>query len=348
MPPSHAIWHEQMETHLTHVREITQAAETPLSPFHKSSPPQSEEIPGISGLIQSATLPGPALPGDDEDTIYDDWDGVWFPEELSAAERDDTGFEDLEKGWKHDECPPLLGINYDLDSDDEEIISRNIFSTAGLHVSNRRLSVPESESESDMDNEMLNVEELDDLTTANTMFSDEDWYPWANQSEALLDIVAAFPRSEWANPLVRPHIKVLSEDSGEHLSEPCQAEKWKSEVDPNLSGPMVRKDGKDYFVNEPALTNINGSEDYVVVPPTQWFVQDGKVWAKIRYLRRDPMDNGQLLIDRRTPQCDEIPLTAFFLPFDDLENNYQFHDIPDPKNVTGIAHSGEWLAVERT
>ncbi|KAJ7937907.1 hypothetical protein B0H13DRAFT_1580720, partial [Mycena leptocephala] len=61
------------------------------------------------------------------------------------------------------------------------------------------------------------------------------------------------PMREFANPLVRPHIRVFGEDSGNKLGEACQAEKWKLEVAADLAGPMVRHEGKDYFVNEPAL-----------------------------------------------------------------------------------------------
>ncbi|KAK6981165.1 hypothetical protein R3P38DRAFT_3234652 [Favolaschia claudopus] len=39
---------------------------------------------------------------------------------------------------------------------------------------------------------------------------------------------------ECANPLVRPFIRVLSEDAGEFLAEACQAEKWRTEISPSV------------------------------------------------------------------------------------------------------------------
>ncbi|KAJ7714682.1 hypothetical protein B0H14DRAFT_2306770, partial [Mycena olivaceomarginata] len=85
---------------------------------------------------------------------------------------------------------------------------------------------------------------------------------------------------EFANPLVRPHIRVFGEDSGDKLGEACQAEKWKLEVvAADLAGPMVRHEGKDYFVNEPALANIGCMGDYSAVLPCRWFLRNGKIWA---------------------------------------------------------------------
>ncbi|KAK6981189.1 hypothetical protein R3P38DRAFT_2559295 [Favolaschia claudopus] len=66
--------------------------------------------------------------------------------------------------------------------------------------------------------------------------------------------------NEFANPLVRPFIRVLPHDSGEFLSEACQAEKWLSDVSPNLSGPMVRRGEQDFFVT--AIPENNGKHQF--------------------------------------------------------------------------------------
>ncbi|KAJ6538911.1 hypothetical protein B0H10DRAFT_1626176, partial [Mycena sp. CBHHK59/15] len=59
---------------------------------------------------------------------------------------------------------------------------------------------------------------------------------------------------EFANPLVRPHVHLYPEDSGNRLEEARQAAKWKEEVDGNISAPMARApNGKDYYVEEAAL-----------------------------------------------------------------------------------------------
>ncbi|KAJ6448648.1 hypothetical protein C8R45DRAFT_752497, partial [Mycena sanguinolenta] len=69
---------------------------------------------------------------------------------------------------------------------------------------------------------------------------------------AILDL-GKILADEFTNPLVRPFIRVLGEDSGEMLREACQAEKWRADVSANLAGPMVRHGEQDFFVNEPAL-----------------------------------------------------------------------------------------------
>ncbi|KAJ6609445.1 hypothetical protein B0H10DRAFT_1954650 [Mycena sp. CBHHK59/15] len=53
---------------------------------------------------------------------------------------------------------------------------------------------------------------------------------------------------ESSNHLIRPFIRVLSEDSGELLRESCRAEKWHNNVLPNLSWPMVCRDEQDFFL----------------------------------------------------------------------------------------------------
>ncbi|KAG5634225.1 hypothetical protein H0H81_002803 [Sphagnurus paluster] len=357
-----SIRHEQTETHLKNVREIAKAAEVPSSPFQQSSPPQSDGLLPVPEPLTNVTMPGPALPGDADDSIYDDWDDIWLPAE-SPPPPDDEDFQNVVDGWENDDTP--FGLHFGetfksgTKSDTPETPSDDISEAAELPTS--------SDSSSDLSDNSDLLEfgcgnEPEDLSTGPPPPHDEDWYPWPNQSEALLDIMAAFPRSvfseseleatrwfaskvggvnlptirevklhrknvlatcgadpeqkngslgnlfsildfnkilahEWANPLVRPHIKILSEDAGEHLSEPSQAEKWKTEVSSDLSGPIVRHEDKDYFVNEPALASLDNSQEFVAVLPTRWFVHDGKVWAKARRLHQDPDNSDHLLID---------------------------------------------------
>ncbi|KAJ6508136.1 hypothetical protein C8R45DRAFT_1167703 [Mycena sanguinolenta] len=120
---------------------------------------------------------------------------------------------------------------------------------------------------------------------------------------------------EFANPLVRPFIRTLSEDSGELLREACQAGKWRTDVSPNLSGPMVRHDGQDFYVNEPALAYIGpeGGADCAAALPSRWFTRDGVIWAKVQRLRSHPdPEKDCLLIDSRSSECEELPLSRFF------------------------------------
>ncbi|KAJ6477093.1 hypothetical protein C8R47DRAFT_985146 [Mycena vitilis] len=146
---------------------------------------------------------------------------------------------------------------------------------------------------------------------------------------------------EFANPLVRPFIRVLSEDAGESLREASQAEKWRTDVSPNLSGPMVRRGEQDFFVNEPALAHI-GPEDAAVLP-SRWFMRDNQIWAKIQRLRSHPDPKKDcLLVDSRSGECEELPLARFFASFVELEAIHEYHQLKNPSKITaGYATGGQ-------
>ncbi|KAJ3897332.1 hypothetical protein F5879DRAFT_814024, partial [Lentinula edodes] len=146
---------------------------------------------------------------------------------------------------------------------------------------------------------------------------------------------------EFSNPLVRPHIAVLSEDSGDMLNSACQGQKWHKEINANLAGPMVRHDHKDYFVNEPALVRNPQSDTTSLVLPTRWFLRNHEIWARVQYLYRNP-GGDSLLIDMRSGECDEIPLNSFFASYVDIKDNYHHFGIPDPDTIIGVARSGDW------
>ncbi|KAJ7138522.1 hypothetical protein C8R43DRAFT_1132056 [Mycena crocata] len=163
---------------------------------------------------------------------------------------------------------------------------------------------------------------------------------------AVLDL-GRLLRDEFANPLVRPFIRVLSEDSGETLRQASQAEKWRVDVSPDLSGPMVRLDGRDFYVNEPALVHVGGDSgaDWAAVLPSRWFLRDNKIWAKAQRLRSHPTEDG-LLIDNRSNQCEEIPLSDFFASFSELASVHKFHGLKNPSRILGYANSGEHWDME--
>ncbi|KAJ7278158.1 hypothetical protein C8J57DRAFT_1126069, partial [Mycena rebaudengoi] len=145
---------------------------------------------------------------------------------------------------------------------------------------------------------------------------------------------------EFANPLVRPFIQVLSEDSGELLRQASQAEKWHRDVSPDLSGPMVRLGQQDFFVNEPALVHIASegefsSQEWAAVLPSRWFIRDNKIWAKVQRLYSHPTEDC-LLIDNRH-ECEDIPLSNFFASFPDLEPVHKFHGLKNPSKIVGTS-----------
>ncbi|KAF9000376.1 hypothetical protein BDZ89DRAFT_1121660 [Hymenopellis radicata] len=151
---------------------------------------------------------------------------------------------------------------------------------------------------------------------------------------------------EWANPLVRPHVTVYPEDAGEFLAEPSQAEKWRSEVSGALASPMVRYNGKDYFVMEPTLAVFGPNGEYGPVLPSRFFIRDDEFWARVQMLRTHPAE-AVLVIDSRDEACIELPVSTFLLPYDELQLSYHHHGLPDPSKITHVARKGSnWTTVD--
>ncbi|KAJ6477085.1 hypothetical protein C8R47DRAFT_1323414 [Mycena vitilis] len=413
MYESEACRHEISADHTARVRVLS-GASPPSSPFHVSSPPeQNSSRPASPSVSDSAgTLPpflsnpGPCLPGDDEDAIYDDWDDTWGP----GMPQPDL---DLDEGWADDKRPDLdcgdAAATAPPDDDEQDTAPPD-------DDFNDATPVAVAETEGEVFSGIGNPEESTTFGTAqqeedysDNLADNANWWPWATREEALLDIMTAFPRSvfseselnatrwfaskcgvsnlppirqvkqhrskildlcganltaidgrlgntfavldlgkiladEFANPLVRPFIRVLSEDAGESLREASQAEKWRTDVSPNLSGPMVRRGEQDFFVNEPALAHI-GPEDgaeWAAVLPSRWFMRDNQIWAKIQRLRSHPDPKKDcLLVDSRSGECEELPLARFFASFVELEAIHEYHQLKNPSKITGYATGGQ-------
>jgi len=138
-----------------------------------------------------------------------------------------------------------------------------------------------------------------------------------------------------ANPLVRKYMHFFGEDAGCELKEAWQANRWNHEADANVSGPMVRHDGKDYFVNEPALANWGREGEYRPVLPIRFFRRAGKDWAKIHHLRVHPTKYS-LIIDAREGTCDELPLSAFWASYTEFKSDHSYLGWPDPSSIEGM------------
>ncbi|KAF7344648.1 hypothetical protein MVEN_01625000 [Mycena venus] len=65
--------------------------------------------------------------------------------------------------------------------------------------------------------------------------------------------LAAIIAQEMANPSVRKNLHFLPEDTTPSLSEAWQASRWLDELDSDLTTPMIRKHGQDFFIHEPTM-----------------------------------------------------------------------------------------------
>ncbi|KZV93208.1 hypothetical protein EXIGLDRAFT_749245 [Exidia glandulosa HHB12029] len=155
-------------------------------------------------------------------------------------------------------------------------------------------------------------------------------------------------RHEWANPLVRPHIETYPQRSGcrrEHL---CQGDKWVSEVDASLAGPMARFNGQDYFVGEVAIADLTSDKPEVPSYPSsavliqRWHTTpassanaashpDSRLYARVE--RLTVSTHGFRL--EHTGDVWTVPLSAFITSYPRLEEDHQRYSLPDPKTVAG-------------
>ena len=174
------------------------------------------------------------------------------------------------------------------------------------------------------------------------ILADVNW-----QSLLMLNNDSMILSQEFANPLVRPHIWVFTEDSGERLAEACQAEKWKNDVHADLAGPMARHLGKDYFVNEPALAALGvGDDEMVAVLPSRWFIREGKLYARVQRLMSHPTEDC-LLINNHSNSCEEVPLDSFIVPYPELQVVHSYHNLKNPQRIAGMDYLIDyWTMIE--
>ncbi|KAH9851930.1 hypothetical protein C2E23DRAFT_780036 [Lenzites betulinus] len=156
---------------------------------------------------------------------------------------------------------------------------------------------------------------------------------------------------EFANPVTRARLHLYAEDAGNVLREARHGRRWGVEVDPNLAGPMARSaTGKDYYVHEIALANIDEHGTIAPVVIARWFQRGGNLIAKAHPLRTTA-DRAQFVVDARSSENLEVPLTSFLLNVEDLSSAQvqAKWGLPPPDKVQGVLSSdlpsaplGEW------
>ena len=137
--------------------------------------------------------------------------------------------------------------------------------------------------------------------------------------------------------MVRPFIFTYAEDAGAALSEARHAAKWLCEVDAQAGGPMARSEqGKDYFVNEIAMANIDTLGRIAPVMIRRWFSRKDELFAKVSSLLIDDTRTS-FLVDERPTGTFDLPLSAFFLDALDLQNDTvrQQYGLPSLANIAG-------------
>ncbi|EIN04922.1 hypothetical protein PUNSTDRAFT_47181 [Punctularia strigosozonata HHB-11173 SS5] len=126
----------------------------------------------------------------------------------------------------------------------------------------------------------------------------EQWWPYPDKAKLV-------------NLLVAPNLSRYPEDSGYQHGKSRQSDWWQHKVNPICSEPIARNDvGCDFFVEEPALANVDEFGILAVVMICWWFMRNGVLWAMVNPMRihtdtREFVVNGTTQLER--------PLSAFSL-----------------------------------
>ncbi|KAI0082710.1 hypothetical protein K474DRAFT_1585163 [Panus rudis PR-1116 ss-1] len=144
--------------------------------------------------------------------------------------------------------------------------------------------------------------------------------------------LAALIAQEMANPLVRPHLQFLPEDSGSYLSEAWQATRWLRELIPQLGTQMVRYHNQDYYVLEPTLIQSAHGQPEACIP-LRWFQRQGHIYASAYKLIPHHEANGWLVDTRNT--C-EIAESSLILPLPLFRNCFRQYALLDPTRILGM------------
>ncbi|TFY59665.1 hypothetical protein EVJ58_g5640 [Rhodofomes roseus] len=299
---------------------------------------------------------GPALEGDDFEQIYDNWGGLLAAENAEDSEGDDDDDDEggsqldamresaaeADVNLRH---APDFGVDLDftqlqklmelgpdglIELDDKEEWSpwkdkesclmdilgafpRAVFSESEMSAAkwfaerHGASGLPDVKQVKRHRETILKAAGLDPTTHESSM---GDRYTSCKLERIVQD--------EFSNPLVRPFIFTYAEDSNGQLSEARQASKWLWEVDPNAGGPMARsKDGKDYFVNEVAMANLDELGRIGPVMVQRWFMRDQRLMARVTPLLIDEGNTGYVL-DERPGAMKDVAVDAFFLDVTDM------------------------------
>ena len=136
-----------------------------------------------------------------------------------------------------------------------------------------------------------------------------------------------------SNPSVRAHLKFLPEDSGNHLSQANQADRWLKELDPDLLTPVQHLAGQDFFTLEPAILTRKR-----VCMPSRWFIRDKNLFAKawtMRIIDDELFGSGWAV---QTFNEIEIPAADFVVAFNQFQTTHITLGLPDPCAIVGMSY----------
>ncbi|KAJ3738165.1 hypothetical protein EV360DRAFT_77074, partial [Lentinula raphanica] len=147
-------------------------------------------------------------------------------------------------------------------------------------------------------------------------------------ANSLAQIIA----QEMANPHIRPKLHFYPEDSGTHLSQARQAQRWLDEAPDNLLTPMARINSRDFYIYEPSMLF-----DGTCCIPVRWFSRSNILYA--RCWRMEPLisdedtSSGWSVIKSEF----EVPADRFLKNFVELRNDAgPLYGLPDLSQLLAV------------
>ncbi|KAJ7270338.1 hypothetical protein C8J57DRAFT_1435474 [Mycena rebaudengoi] len=146
--------------------------------------------------------------------------------------------------------------------------------------------------------------------------------------------LAAIIAQEMANPTISKNLHYLPEDTKPSLSQAWQARRWLTELDSDLTTPMVREHNQDFYINEPTLLT-NGT----VFMPIRWFKRDDMVIAQAWKMRRASETIGGHGWIVEGDEEFEVQASQLLLSFPQLIKAHLSRNLPDPRIIQGKGFS---------
>ena len=108
-------------------------------------------------------------------------------------------------------------------------------------------------------------------------------------------------------------------------------------MDAQFAAVMARaSDKQDYFVDEPALANIDHSGTPAPLLPVRFFYRNSEMWVMAHRLSVSEASDGFVIEATQLSDIVELPLEAFFMSYPRFAREHGRYSLPSPENVIGI------------
>ena len=97
-------------------------------------------------------------------------------------------------------------------------------------------------------------------------------------------------------------------------------------------------DGQDYYVDEPALANVDKWGSLAPVVPVRFFEQHGQMMVRAHKLTSNPEGTGFVIQVRSEEDCIVLPLASFLLSYPNFLESHVHYNLPSPRLITGIVY----------